>query len=288
MDYVKDVADRNALTKDGELILNTIVERLRVFERPSSKTSGTRLSAIRTFLEWGGLTVTTAPLVPDTCGELYTMFAKDDGPFAALMSVNVGGEEHVATIRKFKDAEGETVLFWLDDLTRPGSDGQPVAWRISFSGELDRKLQWFYNDPPLIALRTLTLVTAPTVVENPLRGEGKSLNHFLTKEGIAPSTYLRDVRKKAKDAGYDPTTVEFATDGEHKVQIHTPDGRTVKFGRVGYGDYLVWSHKEGRGDVPNGTADMKRKVFRISHSAIRGKWRSDRFSPNNLALALLW
>lgn len=128
--------------------------------------------------------------------------------------------------------------------------------------------------------------------ENPkhdtdLRGKG-SLRQQLRGMDYAPEDYLRDVRKKAKDAGYDPKAVSLATNGEHKVEIHTPDGRTVRFGRVGYGDHLMWSHKEGRGDVPKGTADRKRKVFRISHSAIRGKWRSDRFSPNNLALALLW
>jgi hypothetical protein len=118
--------------------------------------------------------------------------------------------------------------------------------------------------------------------------KSKSFAQQLKGIGYAPATYLADVRKKAKAEGYDPKAVDFANDGEHKLVVHTPDGRTVKFGRVGYGDFLIWTHMEKRGSAPAGVAQTKRKVFRVSHSAIRGRWRSDRFSPNNLALALLW
>jgi len=130
--------------------------------------------------------------------------------------------------------------------------------------------------------------STPTPPVSPT-GKGKSsFAQQLKGIGYAPATYLADVRKKAKEAGYDPKAVDFANDGEHKLVVHTPDGRTVKFGRVGYGDFLIWTHMEKRGSAPAGVAQTKRKVFRVSHSAIRGRWRSDRFSPNNLALALLW
>jgi DNA adenine methylase len=288
-DYVADAADREALTKDGRLILNTIVERLRVFDSPSSKTHGTTLGSVRTFLEWTGMTVKEVLVSPETLEDLYTLFANTNGPFAALFDVIVGGERHMATIRKFLDAEGGTVLYWFDDLAKfSREDNRPVAWRVPFTGDLLRRLQFLYDDPPLVAVKGVTLVTAPTVVENPLRGEGKSLDHFLGTVGYSPMTYIRDVRRKAKKAGYNPDDVGFAKDGTHKLMIHTPDGRTVKFGRVGYGDHLLWTHMEKRGKAPPGTSTMKRRVFRKSHSAIRGNWRSDKFSPNNLALAILW
>lgn len=105
---------------------------------------------------------------------------------------------------------------------------------------------------------------------------------------LTPASYLRAVRAKAKKAGYDPKSVKLSEDGTHKLEIQTPDGRTVKFGRVGYGDFLIWTHKEKRGEAPKGIAKMKRKVFHLSHSAIKGDWKDDKFSPNNLALALLW
>ena len=123
-----------------------------------------------------------------------------------------------------------------------------------------------------------------------LRGKGisKSFAHQLAELGYAPATYMRDVRKAAKKAGYDPDMVGFSDNGTHKLEVHTPDGRTVRFGRVGYGDFLLWTHMEKRGKAPPGTSTMKRRVFRKSHSAIKGSWRQDKFSPNNLALAILW
>jgi hypothetical protein len=123
-----------------------------------------------------------------------------------------------------------------------------------------------------------------------LEGAGKKKNfeHQLATIMYSPMTYIRDVRKKAKAAGYDPDMVGFSEDGSHKLEIHTPDGRTVRFGRVGYGDHLIWKHLEKRGEAPKGVSQMKRRVFRLSHSAIRGNWKSDKFSPNNLALAILW
>ena len=124
-----------------------------------------------------------------------------------------------------------------------------------------------------------------------LAGRGGGAKPFTAqlKEGkYSPGIYLRAVKSKAKKAGYDPEAVKFAEDGTHKLEIQTPDGRTVKFGRVGYGDFLIWTHKERRGEAPEGIAKMKRKVFHLSHSAIKGDWKDDKFSPNNLALALLW
>jgi len=120
------------------------------------------------------------------------------------------------------------------------------------------------------------------------RGGAKPFTAQLKEVKYSPASYLRAVRAKAKKAGYDPKSVKFAEDGTHKLEIQTPDGRTVKFGRVGYGDFLIWTHKEKRGEAPKGIAKMKRKVFHLSHSAIKGDWKDDKFSPNNLALALLW
>lgn len=106
--------------------------------------------------------------------------------------------------------------------------------------------------------------------------------------GMTEKKYLAIARRKAKKHGYDPSALDFAKDGEHKLKLHTPDGRTIKFGRVGYGDFILWTYKEKRGEAPPGTSKMKRRVFRKSHSAMKGDWRTDKFSPNNLALAILW
>jgi hypothetical protein len=65
-------------------------------------------------------------------------------------------------------------------------------------------------------------------------------------------------------------------------------GRTTKFGRVGYKDHLMWSHLERKGDVPDGTAEAKKARFQKSHRAMKGDWKSNPYSANNLALRILW
>ena len=112
----------------------------------------------------------------------------------------------------------------------------------------------------------------------------------LKKVGLSPSVYLKKAQKKAKDAGYGKGAklLGFASDGVHKLAMPNEDGKLITFGRVGYGDSLIWAHLESLGKVPQGTASKKINVFQKSHSQIRGDWKSDPFSPNNLALKVLW
>jgi hypothetical protein len=132
-------------------------------------------------------------------------------------------------------------------------------------------------------------------VVKPLLGDGKvkttriraAFKKQLEDLDIKPAAYLRAVRTAAKKAGYDPAAVQFADDAEHKLMIHA-DGRTSKFGRVGYGDFTIWKRLEKSGDADKGTAAQKRRVFHKSHKAIPGDWAADKYSPNSLALAILW
>jgi hypothetical protein len=100
--------------------------------------------------------------------------------------------------------------------------------------------------------------------------------------------YLRIVREKALAKGYDPSTIRLARDGKHKIEITTPTGKIVKFGKRGYGDHILYTYAESIGDVPEGTAAMKKRVFHASHEAIKGDWRSRKYSRNRLALSILW
>jgi DNA adenine methylase len=108
----------------------------------------------------------------------------------------------------------------------------------------------------------------------------------LRGSGVDP--YLTEVRRRAKANGYDPRAVSYAEDGEHKIAYTTPSGKKVLFGREGYGDSILYAEMEKQGKVPKGTTAMKTRVFQASHSAIKGKWRENPYSPNNLALRLLW
>jgi len=110
----------------------------------------------------------------------------------------------------------------------------------------------------------------------------------LEKAGLEPSSYLAEARRRAKEHHYPYKLLGFATDGEHKLVIPDKDGRLSAFGKVGYGDHIIYSHLEKAHKVPSGTADAKRNTFQKSHTKIKGDWASKPFSPNNLALRVLW
>ena len=58
--------------------------------------------------------------------------------------------------------------------------------------------------------------------------------------------------------------------------ITTPDGRHVHFGQMGYEDYTKHNNKTRRKNYLRRTANM------------RGNWKKDKYSANNLARNLLW
>ena len=117
---------------------------------------------------------------------------------------------------------------------------------------------------------------------------GGSIASQLKMLKIPSAKYLAVIRAAAKKAGYKPSDVSLATDGEHKIAVKAPDGSVRYAGRVGYGDYHIYTFLESKGDVPKGTATEKQKGYSSRASKIKGDWKSDRYSPNQLAQSLLW
>ena len=93
--------------------------------------------------------------------------------------------------------------------------------------------------------------------------------------------FLEDARKVASHRGYDPSKLTLATDGIHKLTYDSPRG-VKHFGRRGYGDFLYYSKYEP------GIANRKRLVFRKSHGQISAIHHLDKYSPNELAINILW
>ena len=110
--------------------------------------------------------------------------------------------------------------------------------------------------------------------------KGGAMPEQLDLLGMSEVDYLKKAKAKAKKAGYDPKKLSLCSDGVHKLDY---DG--VKFGRVGYGDHIIYSFLEKKGEVERGTASKKRKVFRKSHGAMKD---SGKLSANQLAIHLLW
>jgi hypothetical protein len=123
--------------------------------------------------------------------------------------------------------------------------------------------------------------------ESPTPGNPKFMSQ-LSRLNISPSSYLEEAKKRAKANHYPYKLLGFSNDGVHKLQIPNKHGKIIRFGRVGYGDYIIWTHQEKAQKVEKGYADDKRDTFHKSHSKIRGEWKTNLFSPNNLALKILW
>ena len=119
---------------------------------------------------------------------------------------------------------------------------------------------------------------------------GKGMVKFhkqLEKVGLTHDKYMKQVKILAKDTGYDPSKVHMSEDEDHKCVYHSPDG-DVYFGKVGYGDFIIYSWLEQQGEEDEGFAEMKRNAYVSRASNIKGDWKDNKYSPNNLAINLLW
>lgn len=109
----------------------------------------------------------------------------------------------------------------------------------------------------------------------------------LEKLNISPDDYMRVAKHLAKSNNYDPDKLSFASDGDHKLVYDSPEG-IRKFGKVNYGDFIIWSYLERMGKVPEGTAAKKRNVFHKSHKAMSKDYGLTKYTPNELALNINW
>ena len=61
-----------------------------------------------------------------------------------------------------------------------------------------------------------------------------------------------------------------------KYSIQTPEGKIINFGQMGYEDFT--KHND----------ELRRYNYILRTSKIRGDWRSNKYSPNNLSRTILW
>jgi hypothetical protein len=115
-----------------------------------------------------------------------------------------------------------------------------------------------------------------------LRQPSPAFKAQLEKAGVSPSDYLTEAVKKANAKGLKGSMLGFSDDAKHKLQIATPDGKIVRFGAVSLGDYILY----GLSGDP--TAEAHRKAYLARATKIRGDWAKDSYSPNSLAIAVLW
>lgn len=125
------------------------------------------------------------------------------------------------------------------------------------------------------------------VVNTAIYGQGglnpsRELEKQFKKWGVNPTDYLAEAKKKAKAEGLVDNLLGFSDDAKHKLQIPNPDGRMIRFGATGLGDYILYKLSN------NPKAEEHRKHYLQRATKIKGDWAKDPYSPNSLAINVLW
>ena len=106
----------------------------------------------------------------------------------------------------------------------------------------------------------------------------KEVKDFDVEEATGEPEYLKQAKVYAKKAGYkDASSLKLADDGKHKLVL-----RGVKFGSINNNDYIIY-----RRYFP-AVAEKKRKQYLARACKIKGDWAKDKYSPNSLAINILW
>ena len=86
----------------------------------------------------------------------------------------------------------------------------------------------------------------------------------------------QEVIKKAKSYLGSDVKIKTSTRKNKKFMVENPKGKMVHFGAKGYDDFT--KHKD----------DTRRQNYLSWATKIKGDWKKDKYSPNNLAINILW
>tara|TARA_R110000764_G_scaffold207411_1_gene292968 strand:- start:287 stop:571 length:285 start_codon:yes stop_codon:yes gene_type:complete len=85
-----------------------------------------------------------------------------------------------------------------------------------------------------------------------------------------------DVLKKAKKYLGDDVEIFISSRKGKKYMVKNPDGKLIHFGALGYEDFT--KHKDNK----------RRDNYLKRATKIRGNWKDNKYSPNNLSINILW
>jgi hypothetical protein len=102
--------------------------------------------------------------------------------------------------------------------------------------------------------------------------------NILKEKGISPDDYLKNVKLIADKYGYDKNKLIFSSNPKKKLEY---DG--VNFGSSSNNDFIIYLFK-----TDEETAFKKRNQYLARATKIKGDWKNNDNSPNNLAIRILW
>lgn len=90
--------------------------------------------------------------------------------------------------------------------------------------------------------------------------------------------YLQIMKATAEEAGYNPDELSLAHDGVHKLSLNG-----IKFGNIDYPDFILFVMND---EMDEGIKRRKNYLTRTAN--MKGEWKKDKFSKNNLARRIIW
>lgn len=110
---------------------------------------------------------------------------------------------------------------------------------------------------------------------------------FLKQNEINPYEYLKVAKKHAEMYDINPKNLYFSDKPKYKL-YYDNNGKYIYFGANLYGDFIIYLFLEELGKVERYTARKKQQLYRKRATRIKGNWKNDKFSKNNLAINILW
>jgi hypothetical protein len=90
--------------------------------------------------------------------------------------------------------------------------------------------------------------------------------------------YLQIMKNTASDAGYNPDELSLAHDGIHKLKYNN-----IKFGNIDYPDFILFIMNKQIDE-----AIKRRKNYLTRTANMRGNWKDNKYSKNNLSRRIIW
>ena len=112
---------------------------------------------------------------------------------------------------------------------------------------------------------------------------------LLIINGLDKDKYLKEVKRKAYIYGLNKNLLEFSNNPKYKLEYYDKDNnKYIYFGSNGYNDYIIYKMLERLKEIQKGEADIKRHLYLSRSSKIKGNWKHNKLSKNNLSINILW
>ena len=120
--------------------------------------------------------------------------------------------------------------------------------------------------------------------DNELEGTGiQTFKDRLKNIGVSFKKYFNAVKQNAFSNGYDPELLKLSNKKGKKFNYND-----VHFGSSDNNDYIIYRLLEKNKKIEKGEADKFRNAYLARATKIKGNWKNNKESPNNLAINLLW